>query len=147
MQDKNTRELMDDLAFVTHTLMKKGYEKIDIYLKEFGLVRTHIEIMHSLFGGEKLTMSELSKILGVTKPNITLLVDRLEKLELVERVSTAKDRRVYLIQLSEKGKTFVQEHMNKMLDIFAVTFDKFDKEDLALFKETLSKLKFLIMKL
>jgi MarR family transcriptional regulator, organic hydroperoxide resistance regulator len=49
------------------------------------------------------TMSRLSKELRVTPPNITGVVDRLERKELVKRETSAGDRRKKEIRLTAKG--------------------------------------------
>ena len=50
-----------------------------------------------------LSLSQLSKSLHVTPSNITGIVDRLEKKDLVKRGSKPGDRRVYLIHLTDTG--------------------------------------------
>jgi DNA-binding MarR family transcriptional regulator len=45
-------------------------------------------------------MSELSEKIKVTKPNVTLLIDKLEKRGYVERVNASHDRGIIFIKLS-----------------------------------------------
>lgn len=55
-------------------------------------------------GGEKgLYAGQLAKLVLRPKGSITLILDRLEKAELIERVSDVHDRRALLIRLREKG--------------------------------------------
>ena len=147
MESSEMRRLVIDSAFVTQMLLKKGFEKIDTYLKEFGLVRTHASILYTLLYSHELTMSDLSKRLYVTKPNITLLVDKLEKLNLVERVNTSEDRRIFLIRLSEKGNVFIQEHTDRLVESYMDTFKNLDEKEMKLFKESIATLKSLMLKL
>ena len=51
-----------------------------------------------------MSMSALSREMVVTPPNITGLIDRLEKQSLVSRVANANDRRASIIELTEAGK-------------------------------------------
>ena len=56
---------------------------------------------------KKLTMTELSRELMVSNGNITGVVDRLVREELVERLESTTDRRIQYITLTRKGrKTF-----------------------------------------
>ena len=54
-------------------------------------------------------MSTLGKLLVVSKPNITFLVDRLEEKEMIRRVRNMADRRSITIELTDKGRQFVDE--------------------------------------
>jgi DNA-binding MarR family transcriptional regulator len=51
--------------------------------------------------------SELGSKLGVSKPNVTPLVDKLIKKGYVSRLSDEKDRRVINISITEKGRRFI----------------------------------------
>lgn len=48
-------------------------------------------------------MSDLSDALGVTMGNVTSMIDRLIKEELVKRCEDESDRRIVRIELSKKG--------------------------------------------
>ena len=37
-------------------------------------------------------------------------------MELVERVSSFEDRRIFLMRLSEKGNAFIKEHTDRLVD-------------------------------
>ena len=51
-----------------------------------------------------LTMGELSSLLMVSNGNVTAVVDRLEKDALIERVASQRDRRVYHVSLTDRGR-------------------------------------------
>lgn len=51
-----------------------------------------------------LTMSQLSKELMVSNGNVTGVIDRLSKSELVRRVRSQEDRRIQYIELTPAGK-------------------------------------------
>jgi DNA-binding MarR family transcriptional regulator len=60
---------------------------------------------------ESLRMKELAEKLGVTTGTLTVAVDRLERLGLVERRPHETDRRSYRVVLTEAGqKHFVRHH-------------------------------------
>lgn len=147
MTNSEVKQLMMDVSFVTHALLKKGFEKFDGYLKQGGLVRTHVALLYLLLGGEELSMSELSRELGVSKPNVTLLIDKLEKLGLVERVSSETDRRVSFIRISEQGKVSIAEYSNELAASFQDTLSCFSAEEVELFTDSIAALKSLLSKL
>lgn len=147
MTDKEMEVLLSDISFVVHSLTRKAYAKIDEYLKEFGLVRTHASILRLLKIQPVLSMSELGEKLQVTKQNITQLIDKLEKLGYVERSSAPTDRRVILIKLSDSGNTFVDTYLIKLHDYFSTIFSQLTLDDLVLFKSSIKVLKELLPKL
>ena len=57
----------------------------------------------------EVSMSSYGSELGVPRSTITNLVDRLERAGLVERASSAKDRRVTLVRLAAAGRRAVED--------------------------------------
>lgn len=61
-------------------------------------------------GGEKgLSQVEICKKLLVTPANITKMIDRLEKDDLLERILQAKDRRSNIVKITDKGSRLLDE--------------------------------------
>jgi MarR family transcriptional regulator, organic hydroperoxide resistance regulator len=62
----------------------------------------------------KTNFKKLADALGVTPPNITGIIDRLVEQGLVSRTENAEDRRIMLLQVTEKGQELVDNlHENK----------------------------------
>lgn len=86
-----------------------------------GLVPSHGDILAVLYGSGKLTMQDIAKKIHRTKPTITVLVDKLEKLGFVKREKSSKDNRITYIVLTDKGLEFkvlfdeISINLNKML--------------------------------
>ncbi len=57
-----------------------------------------------LGGGGSCRMGEMAEHLGVVQSAITPLVDRLEDQGMVQRVRSREDRRVCLVELTDKGQ-------------------------------------------
>jgi len=74
-------------------------------LREIGLSVPQCDVLTTLTEAEGVSQQELAKRLYVTKGNISGLLDRLESAGLVERRSTATDRRQYEIYLTAAGRT------------------------------------------
>ena len=72
---------------------------------------------------EGLRMKELTRYLMVTGANITGLTDELEQDGLVERISSATDRRSWIVHLTPKGRTqfesMAAEHEGWILELFS----------------------------
>ena len=80
------------------------------YLKQTELSLLQAYALAHLFFKGPLKMSDLCEHMVVSPAAGSQLIDRLEKLEMVERVSEPGDRRVRKIIVLEKGKNFVQEN-------------------------------------
>jgi DNA-binding MarR family transcriptional regulator len=90
--------------YYTANLIKK---RADTFFKTFGLTDVQYNVMTLLTyqagadGG--LSQAQLSEKMLVNRANITSLVDRMEKAELVNRTAHSEDRRFNIIKLTTKG--------------------------------------------
>ena len=73
-------------------------------LREIGVSIPQCDVLTTLTEQEGVSQQELAKRLYVTKGNISGLIDRLAEAGLVERRSTALDRRQHAIHLTETGR-------------------------------------------
>lgn len=68
---------------------------------------------------EGLKVSEISRLLGITPPTVTQLINSLAAKGMVERQPDPSDRRVVRIRLTEQGKNITQkarDHMDASLN-------------------------------
>jgi DNA-binding MarR family transcriptional regulator len=82
-----------------------NFSKLFTYSEEGEKLKTieyYLLIYIALKGPQK--MKDLADVYSMTKSNITFIVDDLEKKGLLKRERSEKDRRVYLITLTAKGK-------------------------------------------
>jgi DNA-binding MarR family transcriptional regulator len=100
--------------YYTASLMKK---RADEFFGQYGITDVQFNLMNLLYyesgkeGG--LSQAQISDMMLVNRANITSLVDRMEKAELVTRNSHSNDRRYNIIKLTAKGKnlyTKVEPH-------------------------------------
>src|SRR5262245_23823541 len=77
--------------------------------RERGLSDSQYNVLRILrgIGGDGLPCSEIGERMVSRDPDITRLVDRLEKAGLVERARIARDRRVILVRLTAAGLKLV----------------------------------------
>jgi MarR family 2-MHQ and catechol resistance regulon transcriptional repressor len=66
--------------------------------------------------GQRLAQNELGRAMGVSRTNITNLIDGLEKDGLVERTASPLDRRVSFAQLTPAGEDLLKKLMPSMID-------------------------------
>ena len=80
------------------------------YLKHSDLSLLQGYALTYLFFKGPLKISELCDHMMVSLGAASQMVDRLEKLEMVERIADPEDRRVRKVVVLDKGKKFVQEN-------------------------------------
>ncbi|MBT8361091.1 MAG: MarR family transcriptional regulator [Desulfobacterales bacterium] len=90
------------------------YDKISSWehsiVKGSGLSPTQMHTVEVIGHNQNMKMKELAERLGVTTGTLTVGVDKLEKIGLVERKPHKKDRRSWLIVLTEEGKHMYEQH-------------------------------------
>lgn len=89
----------------------------NLTISQFGI----IEALHHL--GPQNQRELGAKILK-TGGNITLVIDNLEKRELVSKEKDPNDGRAVIISLTKKGKKFIEsyfpEHLNRIIEEFSI---------------------------
>ena len=84
-------------------LLKKRLMHMDMVQKEHGTPLSHVQVLAMLQDAGTMSVSEISRRLGIAKPNITPLVDRLYECGYVDRQHDEHDRRVVNIVLMPAG--------------------------------------------
>ena len=85
-------------------LLKKRLMHMDMVQKEHGTPLSHVQVLAMLQDAGTMSVSEISRRLGIAKPNITPLVDRLFECGYVDRQHDENDRRVVNIVLMPAGE-------------------------------------------
>ncbi len=80
------------------------------YLKHSELSLLQGYALTNLFFTGPIKISELCEHMMVSMGAASQMVDRLEKLEMVERIADPEDRRVRKVVVLDKGKKFVQDN-------------------------------------
>jgi MarR family transcriptional regulator, organic hydroperoxide resistance regulator len=100
-------------------------------LREIGLSVPQCDVLTTLTEAEGVSQQDLAKRLYVTKGNISGLLDRLEGAGLVERRSTAVDRRQYEIYLTPAGRAAAERAIEIQHALIRATLGRLPIEDLA----------------
>ena len=99
--------MIDNVAqnmFHVLPLVKKRLLHMDLVQKEHGTPLSHVQVLAMLQDVGTMSVSEISRRLGIAKPNITPLVDRLYACGYVDRQHDDNDRRVVNIVLLPAGE-------------------------------------------
>ncbi|SMC97695.1 transcriptional regulator, MarR family [Sporomusa malonica] len=117
---------------------------LEMHFARYGLSKAKFNALIQLFmtGGQGLTQSELGKKLLVSRANITRLIDRLEKEDLVVRKADPADKRVFQLYLTDRAtmlmNAFVPIH-NQYVHKLMSTLDTDEKKMLISLLDKLKK--------
>lgn len=106
-------------------------EKLERICARHGITGGQYNILRILRGvyPEGHPRCEISARLLERAPDVTRMVDRLEKEGLVERERSAEDRRLSLTRITKKGLKLIDKMTPEMEEIVK-TFGKFSKQEL-----------------
>lgn len=97
-------------------------------------------VLACLWQKDKVTQQALCKLTGKDKPSMTRLIDKLEKRNLVTRVSDQTDRRINLIHLTENGALLEQKATELVQSIAAKALNDITEEELNISRVVLKKI-------
>jgi len=109
--------------------------------------QSYIRVLFILKKFRAMTMSEMAKIMVISKPNLTPVIDRLIEDGYVERMPGPKDRRKLVISLTDQGRTYLEEVEEKVKDHTAGKLESLSAEDLDTLNEASGKIIEIIRKL
>lgn len=88
------------------------------------------QALHVLKDNGPLPISAVGARLLISKPRMTVLVDRLHDADLIERYHDWEDRRIINIGLTDKGKEFTARHQQNLKEGVIQRFQYLSSEEL-----------------
>ena len=85
-------------------------------LRDFPITPAQFDVLQVLFFNGEKRMSDISRWLGITKSTTTGLVKRLIDADLVERRRSEKDRRSFIIDISDSGRTLIEKVIDRRVE-------------------------------
>ena len=130
----------DKFAFLLGEVPRVLRRSFDKSFTRFGLSLTQWRTLAYLIKTEGLTQTQLAKCLELERATIGLTIDRLEKLEFVERRPGDKDRRVWRIFLRQKAIDIIPQLRMEANAIYQEMFKGISKADAATMRSTMEKM-------
>ncbi len=112
--------LIDSVAqnlFMALPIFRKRLLHMDVIQREFNVPLSHVQVLAMLNDNGSMNVSEISRRLGIAKPNITPLIDRLIADQFVERSRDDADRRMVNVHICPAGVARLQEIRVKMREL------------------------------
>ena len=92
------------------------YDKLSSWenetVRDSGITLQQAHTLEVIGSNKEIRMKEITQRLGIATGTLTVMIDRLTKLDLVRRVVNTNDKRSYYIELTNKGQTLYKEHSN-----------------------------------
>ena len=107
-----------------------------------GLSRARYTVLRTLYfaSGKRMPQNEIGREMGVSRTNITNLVDGLEKDRLVVRMTNPSDRRVTYAQLTPEGEALCQSMMPAMTRFMEDVLSDLSADEKAVLRELMSRI-------
>jgi MarR family 2-MHQ and catechol resistance regulon transcriptional repressor len=135
MEKSLSLQVYRTLKYTSHQIKKDLRHK----LKETGFTWTQFHALYHI-NKEGIPVNELAKELHCNASNITGLIDRMKKKELVYREHSEKDRRIWLVKLSENGSELKKNLFPEHLKNIEKRMSYLNKEELVTLKTLLDEL-------
>lgn len=103
----------------------------------------HIHVIDAIYVNtlEKGTtrVSDVSRRLNITTPSVTKLINELEERETVVKVSLPDDKRITLLELTEKGKNYYLKYVKEYHEHLAQLIEDMDEEECQITMKVIEK--------
>ena len=140
MQDVN--QIISLISNINNSANKLIIDELKKYDLE-GLAPSHGDILNLLFQNENgVPMNKITQAINKDKSTVTALVNKLEKMELLEKFKCESDSRSTIVRLTQKGldtKPIVISKISKKL--LETTYKDFSEDEKKLVNDLLQKIK------
>ena len=104
------------------------------------ITNNDMHVIEAIGDGDGNNMTSVANALGVTVGTLTSAVNSLVLKQYVTRRRTEKDRRVVIVQLTDKGKRAFEHHAHYHQMVTNAVVERFGKEELPLLLKLLEAL-------
>ena len=103
--------------------------KINLELSEFDLTESQFGVLDALLHLGPMKHKEIGKKILKSGGNITMVINNLERRELVQRKRGEKDKSQFIIHLTSKGKNKIQEVLPTVVKKIKKHFEILSKDE------------------
>ena len=109
-------------------------------VKHLGVTASQAMVLNFLGEEDRILARSLGQKLQLSSATMTGILDRLEKLDLVERQPHPEDRRAILICLTDQGREYAKRINTIMVKANKAYLEGLSTKKLSMFRETLKNL-------
>ena len=140
----------DTISFLSNTFPKIYSSLYLNYLKQYSgfydVNKTQLRALVFMKNYGEISMTELCAKLNIEKGSLTSMIDDLSKKGYVYREKNLKDRRKYMIVITEEGKKIAADFTEKLSNDLEAKFFKLDTDEREKYLEAIETLATLVNK-
>lgn len=114
--------------------------------KNFEITPEQLMVLSALIDHDGLYQRQLGMITLKDRPNITRIINILEKMNFVTRKPDVNKRKIYKIFVTDEGKNVVKKVMPTALELWENIIDGVDEDELEITLKVMNKFKENLMK-
>lgn len=123
---------MSDINLKLVIAMARTYNdmffEIEKNVQEFGLNISEFGVLEMLYHKGDQPVQKVAEKILVTSGTITYVINKLEKKELVVRRKCEKDKRIFYVSLTEKGREFISDIFPKHKEFLDNLFSELNED-------------------
>ena len=114
---------------------------------DFSIPPSHVRVIFYLLEFNSSPISQIAENLGISKPNITPIIDNLINCGLVNRYNDPNDRRILRVELTDKAFELLEAFRNVIRNSFAEKISPLSNDEIAILDTSISNLIAILNKL
>ncbi len=114
--------------------------RLYIELNKNGLTECQFYALDALYHLGPINQKELGKKISRSEGNVTMVVNNLEKRNLIEKKRCENDKRIYIIKLKNKGKDLYEKVFPKFLKTIIKEFEGIKNKEHKEFQKVCKKI-------
>ena len=136
MERENVRKAFNRFLKMYFNSSREVYEEINF--KE--ITGRQFKYLKLIREKEKVTFSELAKLLNISKPTLTETINKFLDAKLVKKNKCETDQRVYYITLTKRGETLAMTNELESKKAVSKIYERLTEEEIALAVDLFNKM-------
>jgi DNA-binding MarR family transcriptional regulator len=144
------RQMIDRISEDLYSILPIIHKKLVGILSKgtnIDLSHYHLAILGMLSKSESLAISEIGRRLSVSKPQMTIIIDKLIDLQLIYRSASLVDRRIINISITDKGRDAMKQSQEKLKSNIKIKLASLNDQDLELLSKSIDGLRSVVLKI
>jgi DNA-binding MarR family transcriptional regulator len=144
------RQMIDRISEDLYSILPIIHKKLVGILSKgtnIELSHYHLAILGMLSKSESLAISEIGRRLSVSKPQMTIIIDKLIDLQLIYRSASLVDRRIINITITDKGRDAMKQSQEKLKSNIKIKLASLNDQDLELLSKSIDGLRSVVLKI
>ena len=133
-------DIQQILGYLLNTSSKLIKRTMDIHLSEYNITTSQWAVLKLLDTKKQLTQTEIAKELLGDKATAGDIILRLCEKEYVKKLLDENDKRMYVVSLTPKAKTLINDMEKKAIAVTNKALDGLDNNDIQILNKSLNQI-------